>query len=68
MRIDLSGTAEDVTMSIQREMVNLLQQDLPEVDQSSESITDQTNEVHEQPPPHREEKKNHPLKKHLGDK
>ena len=48
-------------------MVNLLQQDSPEADQSSESITDQTNEVHEQPPPHKR-KKIHPLKKLLGDK
>ena len=38
-------TAEDITVSIQREMVNLLQQDSPQ-DQSSESIT-----VNEQSPP-----------------
>jgi len=62
-----ASTVEGVTLSIQREMVNLLQQDSPEVNQWSESITDQTNEVHEQPPPHKR-KKIHPLKKLLGDK
>ena len=42
-----ASTVEDITMLIQREIVNLLQQDSPEVDQSTESITDQRNEVHE---------------------
>ena len=51
-----TSTVEDVTLSIQREMVNLLQQDSPEVDQSSESTTDQTNEVNEQPPPYKKKK------------
>ena len=43
-------------------MVNLLQQNSPEVDQSSESITEDLNE---QPPPYKK-KKIHPLKKLLG--
>ena len=54
--LSINCTVEDVTRSIQREMVKLLQQDSPEADQSSESITDQTNEVHEQPPPHKKKK------------
>ena len=57
-----ASTAEDITVSIQKEMVNLLQQDSPE-DQSSESIT-----VNEQSPPPTKKIKVHPLKKLLGDK
>ena len=59
-----ASTVEDITMSIQREMVNVLQQDSPE-DQSSESITI---EVNEQSPPPTKKKKIHLLKKLLGDK
>ena len=59
-----ASTVEDITASIQREMVNLLQQNSPE-DQSSESVT---TEVNEQSPPPTKKKKIHPLKKLLGDK
>ena len=59
-----ASTVEDITVSIQREMVNLLQQDSPEVDQSSESITI---EVNEQPPPTKR-KKIYSFEKLLGDK
>lgn len=53
-----ASTVEDITTSIQREMVNLLQQNSPE-DQPSKSVT---TEVNEQSPP----QKNSSLEKAPG--
>ena len=57
-----TSTVEDVVMSLQRDIVHLLEAE--SVDQSGESTTNDTNE---EPPPQKK-KKLHPLKRLLGEK